>query len=369
MGPADALPGRRVAIVHPWLVEVRGGEKVFFEMARALPHADLFLLFGRIDRLPSDLRPRLKATTFLQALPKRAYRASLPLLPLAVESLPLHGYDLVLSSASGWTHGVLLDDGALHVSYVHSPPRYLWGTPPPSRAARLAGPLLQPVLHYLRLWDVIAAARVDQFLANSETTAQRIARRYRRSARVLPPPVDVERFLRLEWKPSGYALMVGELVPYKRADRVIAACARVPVPLVIVGDGPERARLERLADGKQVTFAGRVNSAELDRLLAGASVYVHGGVEDFGIATVEAIAVGVPVAGINTGGTAEIGRHGGVALAEPSDEGLAAAIARCLDAPHEYSSKERALRFSSEAFRLSLIERLREALCRKAVST
>lgn len=356
------LRGLRIAVVHPWLVEVRGGEKVFFEIARALPEADLFILLARKDRLPPDLRPRLRGTSFLQLAPKRLFRATLPLLPVAAGRMRLEQYDLVVSSSSGWSHGVRVGEQTVHVSYVHSPPRYLWWERSPTLAGRLAGPLLGPLRGWLRRWDARAAAGPDLMLANSQLTAERIRRYYHREAHVLSPPVEVERFLGTPWAPQGYAISVGELVGYKRVDRAIEACHRAGVPLRIVGDGPQRAALEGLAADRDVRFLGRIPDRELERELAGASVYVHAGIEDFGITTVEAMAAGVPVAGINAGGTAEIAGHGPVELAEPDVESLAAAIRRCLDAPDAHSDREAARAFSGEAFRAGLFDALVRAL-------
>ena len=357
--------GLRIAVVHPWLVEVRGGEKAFFEMLRAFPGADPFLLFGDLTQVPADLRDRRWRTSLLQPFPRRAYRATLPLLAAAAESLPVSSYDVVVSSSAGWAHGVRHGQAAVHMAYVHSPPRYLWWERPPSSLGRAAAPALRPLLRRLRAWDRRAARRVTALLANSHTTASRIARCYGRAARVLHPPVAVERFLDLPRRPRGYALLLGELVPYKRVDRALRACALAGVPVKVVGDGPERGRLERDAPGR-VEFLGRQPDAAVDALLSSASVYIHAGVEDFGIATVEAMAAGVPIAGINRGGTAEIVAHGGGILAEERDEALAAAIVRCLDQPAAFAARDEALRFGAGAFRAQLRQQVEGALPREA---
>ncbi|HLF71279.1 MAG TPA: glycosyltransferase [Dehalococcoidia bacterium] len=355
---------RRTAVLHPWLVETRGGEKVFFEIARLFPEADLFLLFGRRDAFPADLAPRIR-TTFLSKLPipRGGYRALLPLLPYAVESIDLSAYDTVISSSSGWTHGALARDGATHVCYMHTPPRYLWGAPPPTGASRLLAPVLTPLLQHLRVWDAAAAARVQRLIANSRATAQRIQQRYSRHASVLYPPVEVDRFAAIPRQPAGYALYVGELVEYKRVDLVVQACMLLGLPLRVAGDGPERARLAALAGDADVRFHGRVSETKRDELLGGASVFVHGGVEDFGMTFVEAMAAGVPLAGPRAGGLAEVGEQGGVSFAtDESAEALAQAVARCLESPAEYTAPELARRFDASHFREAFVREVEAAV-------
>jgi glycosyltransferase involved in cell wall biosynthesis len=344
--------------VHPWVVEQRGGERVFFEMARMWPSADLFVLFHREGAIPADLSPRLR-TSFLQRLPlpREGYRATLPLLPRAVESLDLSSYDLVISSSSGWAHGVATEADAVHVSYVHSPPRYLWGLPAPTTSGRVAQRVLSPVFDRLRDWDRRAMQRPTRVLANSRTTAGRIHATYGREATVLFPPVDVQHFRALSRQPDGTVVYIGELVPYKRVDRVVRACMMLGVPLRVVGDGPELKALKELAAGADVEFVGRVSEDERDRQLTRASVLAFGGIEDFGIIFVEAMAAGLPIAGIRDGGLAEIAADGGAAFAkEASAEGLAGAIERCLAHPEEIAAAELACRFDTPVFRRALIE-------------
>jgi glycosyltransferase involved in cell wall biosynthesis len=253
---------------------------------------------------------------------------------------------------------VIPGDDTHHVSYVHSPPRYLWSNhlPGESAAARMARPLAGPLLQYLRVWDAIAANRVDAYIANSETTAQRIQRRYARSSTVVNPPVEASRLLAIDHQPAGYALSVGELVAYKRVDVAVQAARLAKVPLVVVGDGPERRRLERLADGADVRFVGRVSDTDLDQLWSGASAFIHPGVEDFGIATVEALVAGVPVVGRATGGTAEIVQDGPGVLVPSDDPGeFAEALVRAMSLPVRVPVRHAvAARFGREAFRTAI---------------
>ncbi len=340
-------------------MQVRGGEKVFFELARAFPHADLFLLFGEASRYPADLRSRIR-TTWLQKFPMKSagYRSLLPLLPHAVDSIDLGSYDMVISSSSGWAHGLRPRADAHHLCYMHTPPRYLWGSQAPGRLAGGAQRLMAPLMEQLRRWDVAASHRVSDFVANSETTARRIFDSYRRSADVIYPPVDTERFLRLPREPRGYALYVGELVPYKRADLAIEACRLLKMPLVIIGDGPEMNALKRQAAGADVRFLGRAPDDVRDEVFSGASVLLYGGIEDFGIVFVEAMAAGVPIAGLRAGGLAEIGAAGGVSFSEQATAaGLAEAAARCVEAPALFTARDAARRFSIDEFRTQIYAR------------
>lgn len=295
------------------MVHVRGGEKTFFELARAFPTADLFTLHYRPDALPDDIAGRLKGTSFLQGRPFRQipYRAHLPLLPWAVESLAaIRGYELVISSSFGWAHGVPLSADARHLCYMYSPPRYLWGEAPPTVLPGLVALLSRSLISRLREWDIAAASRVDRFVGISLLAAQRISQTYGRTSDVVHPPVETERFHVHSSERGRFVMAVGELVPYKRFDLAILAARRINATLVVVGDGPSRRRLQRLAGGADVHFVGRVDDSSLQRLLAKAAVLIHPGIEDFGIVMVEALASGVPVVANSTGGAAEIVAEG-----------------------------------------------------------
>lgn len=356
------LATARIAIVHPWIIHVRGGEKVFFELARMLPSADLFALRFDAKALPADVRGRGVQGSFLQREPMRRvpYRTLLPLLAHAAESLNLKDYDIVISSSSGWTHGVIVGDHCRHVSYMHSPPRYLWSEDVSSIAGRAGQVLLTPLLHRLRMWDQLASDRVADFVANSATTRTKILCRYRREAEIIHPSVELHRFTEARFSREPYVLALGELVPYKRFDLAIEACRRAKLPLVIVGDGPERARLERQAEGADVTFAGRVSDREVVRHIAAARVFLHPGVEDFGITTVEALAAGTPVVGSAQGGTNEIVAPGcGDVVREQDPDSYAEALVRIHGAPIDRDVlRARAADFSSDAFRIRMIDLL-----------
>src|SRR5579862_217988 len=246
----------RAAIVHYWLLNMRGGEKVVEALCRLLPDADIFTLFYDPDRVSETIRRHRVRSSFLQPFHK-AYRSLLPLMPLALESFDLRGYDLIVSSESGPAKGVIAPSAARHVCYCHTPMRYLWELYPAylnewtqSLVKRV---LMRRAAHRLRLWDFASSARVDQFVANSENVRRRIWKTYRREAEVVNPPVAVETFSYAA--PEDYFLMVSELVAYKRLDYAIRLFSRMGRKLRIAGDGPEYRALKRLA-GPTVEFCG-----------------------------------------------------------------------------------------------------------------
>jgi len=317
----------RTAIVHYWLINHRGGEKVLEALCRMLPDADLFTLFCDPKWLTPKLRKHRITTSFLNPL-RRWHRSLLPLMPMALESFDLRGYDLVVTSESGPAKGVITDSSARHVCYCHTPMRYLWDLYPAYRdewtKSRLKRIAMMPLTNYLRLWDFASAARVDHFVANSENTRRRIWKTYRREAEVIHPPVDAESFY---WKPAeDYFLMVSELVPYKRADLAVRVFSHNGMRFRVAGAGPEYRRLRTMAAGN-IEFCGRVGDDELRELYARCRALVLPGEEDFGMTPVEALASGKPVIALGRGGALEtVPAFGGVFFDEPTEESLAQAL-------------------------------------------
>ncbi|GJG88453.1 glycosyl transferase family 1 [Gemmatimonadetes bacterium T265] len=302
-------PPRRVAVVHEWLVNYAGSERVLEQLLLLLPDADLYAV---VDFVPPDERGflggRRARTTFVQRLPfaRTRYRAYLPLMPLAIEQLDLSGYDLVVSSSHAVAKGVLTDPDALHVSYCHSPLRYAWDLQHAYlRETGLGwgptGLLVRRQLHRLRVWDARAALGVDRFVANSRFVARRIAKAYRRAADVVYPPVDTDAFTPGPPErpaPDGgppYYVAASRFAPYKRMPMIVEAFRALPDRrLVVIGDGPEWRAAARAA-GRNVTLLGRLPSGELRAWLRGARAYLFAAIEDFGIAPIEAQACGTPV--------------------------------------------------------------------------
>ncbi len=320
---------QRVAIVHYWLLGMRGGEAVLAALCRMFPQADLFTLFYDPSRVSEEIRKHRVTASYLNPL-RRWYRSLLPLMPTALESFDLRDYDLVLSSESGPAKGVLTSSQTLHVCYCHTPMRYLWELYPAYRNDWTGGRLRQAAMDYfahrLRLWDYASAARVDQFLANSANVRRRIQKTYRRDAEIVHPPVPVGSFH--YQPPHDYFLAVAELVAYKRLDYAVRWFARAGRRLRVVGDGPEYRTLRKLA-GPTVEFCGRVPTDQLRELYARSRALIVPGEEDFGITMVEALASGKPVIALAKGGALEIVPDlGGELYDAATEQDLSAAVSR-----------------------------------------
>ena len=310
----------RVAIVHYWLVTMRGGEKVLEALLDLFPQADIFTHVYVPGAVSPGIRARKVSTSFIQKLPFAAggYQKYLPLMPLALEQFDLRGYDLVISSESGPAKGVLTGADTLHICYCHTPMRYLWDFY--QEYLERSGPLTRLALrlfgHRLRLWDALSAQRVDYFAANSHNVARRIAKHYRRDSTVIHPPVDVSAFAPAGGaypEPEDYYLYVGQLTGYKRADLAVQACTRANRRLIVVGEGEERQKLARMA-GPTVSFEGRLDGQALCARLQSCRALLFPGEEDFGIVPLEALAAGRPVIAYGRGGALETVSHGKTGL-------------------------------------------------------
>jgi glycosyltransferase involved in cell wall biosynthesis len=353
----------RVAFVHDYLTQLGGAERVLAEMLQLYPDAPLYTSLYDRRAMGAAFEGIDVRTSWLQRIPgaARRFRAMLPLYPRAFESLDLRGFDLVISSTTSFAKGVFVPPGALHVSYMNTPTRFLWY---PQEYAfeivpALARPALRAALPALRRWDYSAAQRPHRIIANSRNVAARISACYHRESDVAPCPVDLTKF-----SPSDvhedYYLVVARLLPYKRVGLAIEACAAIDAPLVIVGTGPDEARLRRIA-GPRVRFAGHVDDAQRRGLFARARAVIVPGVEDYGLVALEAAASGRPVVAFGAGGSLETVVEGqtGSFFREPAPEALAAALRAFV--PESFSRErlvEHAQQFSPERFR----QRLRELI-------
>lgn len=319
----------RVALVHYWLVGMRGGEKVLEVLCELFPQADIFTLVADRSAISEIIARHRIQTSFLQRIGgRRHYRKMLPLMPLALESFDLSAYDLVISSESGPAKGIIPRPDALHVCYCHSPMRYVWDLAPEYQreAGWLAGAALRLAGPRLRQWDVTTAARVDHFIANSGFVARRIEKYYRREATVIHPPVSLDRFA--VGVPGDTYLCAGQITPYKRIELAVEAFTRMGKPLAIVGDGASD-RLRAMA-GPTVRFLGPLGDAALAEQLARCRALVFPGVEDFGIVPLEVMASGRPVIACARGGALDTVVPGktGILFEEQTVEGLIRAVTR-----------------------------------------
>ena len=318
----------KIALVHDYLAQDGGAEKVLEAMQEVFPEAPTFALFFDPERFP-HLKGKDIRTSFLQKVPgiRRRYQWLFALMPYATESLDLSGFDVVISNTSAFAKGVITRHDALHICYCHTPTRYLWSDThayvQELRLPKFAKAFLLWFLSYLRVWDQAAANRVDLFLANSKTVQARIAKYYRRASTLLYPPVDSHRFA-ISPDPKTYFLIGGRLVSYKRFDIAIEAANRTGIPLKIFGTGPMEASLRKMAH-KNIEFLGRVSPEKQAELYAGAIAFLHPQEEDFGITAVESMAAGCPVIAFKKGGACETIIEGmtGEFLTEQSWEKLA----------------------------------------------
>ena len=352
------MTARRTAVVHDWLNGMRGGEKVLEAILPLVPEPTIFTLF----HVPGSVSPAIERhpirASYLNRLPfsRRHYRSFLPLFASAVESFDLSGFDLVVSSSHCVAKGAIAPPGAPHLCYCHTPVRYAYEQFdlyfPPGRTRLRA--LKAAAVARLRAWDIATAPRPTRYLANSSAVAARIQRHYGRESRVLHPPVDID-FFRPADAPAtrgDFLLAVGALVPYKRFEDAIAAARLLGRRLVVVGRGPEGARLSALASDS-VEIREGLSPDELRQLYRSCALYLQPGEEDFGISSVEALSCGAPVVALGRGGALDIVRDGVNGILYPAEgpEALAAAILRAQAARFDYTQlRASALPFGGKRF-------------------
>lgn len=371
----------KVALVHDWLVTLRGGERVLEALCELFPDADLYTLIHQPGTMPPAIENRRIYTSFLQHIPgiHTRYRHFLPLFPRAIESFHLQGYELVLSSSHCVAKGIRKPPGARHLSYVHAPMRYMWdlfedyfGPGRASPPVRLAASAVRP---WLQRWDRETSAGVDRFIANSRNIAAKIRRFWDRDAGVVHPPVDLERFCASSLEGTGqggYFLWLGAFAPYKRLDIALEAFRTLDVPLWVAGSGQDAARLTSGPLPPHIRFLGNVPDAEVPALYRDARALLFTGEEDFGLTPLEAQATGCPVIAYAKGGVLEtVTPRTGLFFSEQTPAALAAAV-RQFDAwqagfrPEE--ARAQARRFGKEAFQRGIMAEV-EALLRSPASS
>jgi glycosyltransferase involved in cell wall biosynthesis len=359
------MPGRRVALVHDFLLDLRGAERVFLALCELYPDAPIYTPVYDETGTEGRFADRDVRTSFLQRLrpTARTFRALLPFYPAAIESFDLSGYDLIVSSSSAWAHAVVHDESAVHVSYCHNPFRYVWNDRDSTLAQRdpITRTALRALFRRWRQWDWIAAQRVDRYVTNSRTTQARIRAYFGRESSVVHPPVETGRFT--PGAVGDHYLVLSELMPHKRIDLAVHAFNRLRRPLIIAGDGPHLRHLRRLA-GPTVSFAGRVSDDEAARLLQSCRALVVTAAEEFGIAAVEAQAAGRPAIAPSRGGALETVRDGVTGrLWDGGPEELAAAVADFdAEAVTPVDCVANAKRFDASVFRVAFPREVEHAL-------
>ncbi len=358
----------KIALVQDYLAQVGGAEKVYESLHNILPEADLCSTLAVREKLTNGLRQARIRTTWMQNLPspERYFRHYFLLFPFAIESLDLTEYELILSSCCGYAKGVRKHPDAVHVSYCHTPMRWVWryeDYAAREQFGRLKQMVLPPLLAGLKQWDLRASRNPDYFIANSNIVAQRIKEFYRRDAVVIAPPINVNRF-----KPSvqqqDYYVVLSRLVGYKRIDLAIDACNRLKRKLVVIGDGPDRKRLEQMA-GPTVTLLGRQPDEVVEGLVSQCRSLLFPGEEDFGMVPLEVNAAGRPVIAYRGGGALETVIEGetGIFFDQPTTTSLAEAILEF----ERYSwnparLRQHAERFSEEVFRTRILDFLKSVV-------
>ncbi len=369
----DSVPAttpRRVALVHDWLTGMRGGERVLEAICELFPDATRFALLHVPGSVSGTIEARPIRTSFIQWVPwsHRHYRLLLPLFPAAIEQFDLDDCDLIISTSHCAAKSVVPPGRTPHLCYCFTPMRYAWDQFDayfgPNRVGAGVTRMFRWGLSAMARWDVATAGRVSRYVAISQYVAGRIRRYYNRDASVVYPPVDTALFQPSGKPPGAYLLIVSALVPYKRVDLAIRACALAGVPLRIVGSGPELARL-RDAAGPSVEFLGSLSDAQVRAAYQGAAAVLLPGIEDFGIVPIEAQACGRPVIALAQGGACETVVDGstGILVAEPTDTAFAAAIERVRrDRFDATAIRQHAVRFSRERFHAAFRQQVHQVM-------
>jgi glycosyltransferase involved in cell wall biosynthesis len=358
----------KVAIIHYWLVNMRGGEKMLEALLEMFPEADIYTHVYNPKAVSPLIKGKRVFTSRINRLPlaKKLYQLYMPLMPNALMDFNLQQYDLVISSEAGPAKGVVANPDAYHLCYCHSPMRYLWdmyheyfkGTNPLVRF------FMKRLIPRLRLWDITSANLVDRFVTNSHYVAKRIRRIYNREAEVVYGPAHIEQFLAVERKPSDYYLFFGQITGYKRADIAIEACIKSGRKLVVAGAGAKKREIKKAEKTGLVRFSGRISDEEAARLFSEAKALLYPGIEDLGLVPIEANASGCPVIAFREGGAADTVKENvtGLFFDEQTPESLIAAMERFEQDEVTFGRRqvfnEHVQQFSKTAF----IDRLRRVL-------
>lgn len=358
-----ASNGMKIALVHDYLVQYGGAERVLEAFTELFPYAPIYTLIHDNEAMRGQFSDKRIYTSFLQEMPfsRKRHRFFPPLMPLAIEEFDFTKYDIVLSDSSSFAKGIITRPETLHVCYMHTPMRYAWDDCQkytqdfgfPALIKKLVPFFMSPI----RVWDKVSADRVDLFLANSQFVADRIKKYYRKEARVIHPPVNVDNFyIAKPEERKEYFLMVGRLIAYKRHDIAIEAFNRLKLPLKIIGRGPEMKRLQKLA-GPTIEFLGRVAEADLPKYYAECRGFIFPQEEDFGIVAIEAMASGRPLIAYRGGDIVEHMEEGkmGVYFEEQTADAIVGAVQGFDDTKYDpHFIRSRTHRFDKERFKATM---------------
>jgi len=362
----------KIAIIHYWLINMRGGEKMLEALLELFPGADIYTHVYDPNAVSDIIRSHKVYTSFIQKFPfaKKLYQLYMPLMPAALIDFNLQSYDLVISSEAGPAKGVVPNPDAYHLCYCHSPMRYLWDMY--HEYFRGANPVvrffMKRLIPSLRVWDITSANLVDRFITNSAYVAKRIQRIYNRNAEVVYGPAAIERFLKIERRPLDYYLVFGQITGYKRVDIAIDACTSTGRKLVVAGSGANKNVIKKNNKNDLVHFTGRVSDEEAAALFAGARALLYPGIEDLGLIPIEVNAAGCPVIAFRGGGAVETVKENvtGLFFDEQTPASLAEALERfeaaCANGAFKDRSKftEQVQQFSRDAFKERILRIIAE---------
>ena len=350
----------KVALVHDFLVNFGGAERVLEVLAEIYPEAPIYTLIYDKEKMRGKFKEKVVFASFLQKFPKwmkRNPKWLLPLMPTAPETFDLRDFDLVISSSGAWSKGIVTRLNTMHVSYLHSPMRFAWDMNEEYLREKERSGLIKIFsrifLNYIRVWDKLAADRPDHLIANSIYTKKRISKYYNKECKVIYPPVDLEHE-KINTDKKGHFLIVSRLSKYKKIEEVVGAFNKLGLPLVVIGEGEEKKNLEKIA-GENVQILGWKTEKEIANYYAGARAFLFPGVDDFGIAPVEAMSYGVPVLAIREGGVREIVKEGitGEFFDAATPEVIADCVRRFMEKENGYDRQviiSEARKFSKDRF-------------------
>ena len=355
----------KIALIHDYLIRFGGAERVFLNLRKIFPKSEIFTLLYDEKKMGRHFKDANINTSFLQDFPKfwrKRQKYLLPFIPMASETFDLREFDLVISSSNSFVKGVITRPQAVHICYCHSPMRFGWDAYTSyieqQKKGYLTNLAIRIMMHYVRIWDKSAASRVDYFIANSKTTARRINKFYGYEAEVVYPPVVLDNPVKLSQTNDGYFLIVSQLTPYKRIDIAINAFNKLGLPLIIIGEGPDKKRLKKIAKNN-IKFLGWQSDKNVKKYFKNCISFIFPGEDDFGIAPVEAMGFGKPVLAYRKGGVTETVLEGitGEFFDDPVPESLAEGVRRILININNYSPlliRKRAEKFSQDRFEKSI---------------